>query len=68
MLDSIAAKFLTEKSSFTDFEDCFNTYGENYRWEPHEVITEDGYKLNMFRILTEEEAPYGPMLIQHGTG
>ena len=30
--------------------------------------TQDGYKLNMFRIMKEEEAKYGPMLILHGTG
>ena len=29
-------------------------YGENWDWEVHEVVTDDGYKLNMFRLITDE--------------
>lgn len=53
MIDYLASMFLTENTQFREFDDCFRLYGENYQWEPHEVVTEDGYKLNMFRIKTE---------------
>ena len=53
MIDYLAAMFLTENSKFEAFDDCMRMYGENYQWEAHEVVTSDGYKLNMFRILTE---------------
>ena len=48
-------------------------YGLDYTWEAHEVKTNDGYLLTMFRIIGDEtgaslpdQGSKGPLLIQHG--
>ena len=48
-----------------------NQNGDGYDWEVHEVTTEDGYILNMFRLTKNElgepiASPKGPLLLQHG--
>ena len=37
------------KRSFTDWSELMDTLG--YAWEPHTVLTEDGWTLTVFRIL-----------------
>ena len=67
----LPSKDLPKEVRFKEFSDVMNHYGDGYDWEPHEVITEDGYILNMFRLTANElgepiTAPKGPLFLQHG--
>ena len=48
-------------------------YGLDYTWEAHEVTTDDGYILTLFRITADQngdpvpgQGSKGPLLLQHG--
>ena len=40
-------------AQFPEFSSTMAFYGENWDWKSHEVVTEDGYKLNMFRLIAD---------------
>ena len=60
---------LSQHEKYYDFANLMNQTG--YFWEAHEVKTEDGWDLSMFRITNRinDGAPQwndNPVLIQHG--
>ena len=61
-----------QEVKYAEFHDAVAKYG--YMWEPHEVKTEDGWHLTMFRITgidgqrREEDPNRFPLLMQHGFG
>ena len=70
LFSSVGAEILNshKDTRFQYFSSTMALHGENWDWEAHEVITEDGYKLNMFRLIADEEGkrletPQGPMLL-----
>ena len=77
MIDYISSLLEREHSQkemrFPEFSDAIYRFGEHWDWEPHEVLTKDLYKLNMFRLTADEsgnslERTRGPILLQHGSG
>ena len=48
--------------------------GSNYQWKSVPVTTTDGYILNLFRIMADENSNFsnrgtlGPILLLHGLG
>lgn len=52
------------KDYYLSFEEMVKNAG--YKFECHEVTTEDGYILKVFRIMGASTAPKGVVLLQHG--
>ena len=59
-----------EREKYAQWTEVCDRFG--YEWEPHEVETEDGWFVTVFRItkakgqdLTKSEKP--PILLQHGS-
>lgn len=62
-----------QAKEFEIMNEAMMRHGSDYTWEAHEVKTNDGYILTMFRIVGDqngEQIPYqgskGPLLLQHG--
>ena len=69
----LAAQPQSVYPDYPDMSDAMDIFG--YDWEPHEVETEDGWYLTMFRItgIKGEESPSEkkdkpPILLLHGSG
>ena len=53
--------------SFPWFGAAFLNFTNNLNWEALEVITDDGYILNMIHVTTSNSASKGPVLLVHGS-
>ena len=58
------------KPSFPDMEEMIELHGDGYNWTNHEVHTDDGYILNVFRLVPEGGVPesFEPVFFMHGMG
>ena len=62
-----------DETNFPEFESTMTSIGSDYQWKSVQVTTADGYILNMFRIMADENGDFtddrgslGPILLVHG--
>lgn len=70
-LEVVSAQTDNERALYKDFADAMDTSGDMYGWSRHEAVTEDGYKLSLFRITSDAAGnaitdTRGPILLTPG--
>lgn len=63
---SLAKASDEERNIFKSFDEAVSQY--DYDWEVHAVTTEDGYKLNMFRLVGPKEGTKNAKVTKTGSG
>ena len=64
------AQTLAQRTAFKRWDKAFEPYEKDFKWEPVEHTSADGYILISFVITAKADsvAPNPPVLIQHGNG